>query len=175
MEGWTMNRNRQYRSFPALALIGLVMGLLSVSQAAIANPSATGRADISTVYSGQPLFQRYSFSAIRHQDGRVTGQWQLDQDFPGFEAMLHGRVTCLSIVGNTARIGGIVERSSHPFYQQDGGITWTVADMGEGGSTADLASYMSYIFFSDPAGFCATGEPALPMTPSQRGNIQVKP
>jgi hypothetical protein len=89
--------------------------------------------------------------------------------------MLHGRVTCLSIVGNTARIGGIVERSTHPFYEQGGGITWTVSDAGESAATPDLASYMSYIFFTDPTGFCATGEPALPMVPSDRGNIQVRP
>ena len=51
-------------------------------------------------FGGAP--QRMSFSAIRHRDGRVTGQFQIfSEQEPGVR--VHGILTCLGIDGNLAR------------------------------------------------------------------------
>jgi hypothetical protein len=123
-------------------------------------------------FGGAP--QRMSFSAIRHRDGRVTGQFQIfSSQEPGVR--VHGIVTCLGIDGNLARLGGIVTRSSPP--GSEGPAFWRVVDNGEGSNAPpDLSS--DVFAFAPPElveEFCAVGFDFPPLMPSLQGNIQVRP
>lgn len=168
-----MNTSHRLRAVVVCAFWISIVGAAPGARAA-EKEAAGGRAEISTVYSGQPLEQRYSFNAVRRADGAVMGQWHLDQAYPDLDAMLQGRVTCVEVEGSTARVGGIIERSTNAFYQPGGSIIWTVTDVGEG-NTPDMASYMLYTFSTDPAVHCVSDAGALPMFPSDRGNIRVRP
>jgi hypothetical protein len=123
-------------------------------------------------FGGAP--QRMSFSAIRHRDGRVTGQFQIfSSQEPGVR--VHGIVTCLGIDGNLARLGGAITRSSPPGFE--GPTFWRVVDNGEGRhAPPDLSSDL--IPFVPPEiveEFCTVGFDFPPLIPSPQGNIQVRP
>jgi hypothetical protein len=119
--------------------------------------------------------QRMSFSAVRHRDGRVTGQFQIfSSQAPGVR--IHGIVTCLGVDGNLARLGGVITRSSPPGFESL--AFWRVVDNGEGlQAPPDLSSDVGA--FAPPEvveEFCAEGFGDFPpLLPSLRGNIQVRP
>jgi hypothetical protein len=114
-------------------------------------------------------------TAVRHKDGSVSGQFEnhVENAATGeFFLAAHVRITCFTINGNIARIGGVIERQTGiPAAPGTEGFI-TVVDNGEGGSaSADLAS---------PPGLgpaeqhCESGFPR-PLFPVERGTIQVRP
>jgi hypothetical protein len=167
--------------FLLVAVIVLLPGipLGSVGPAAVAaaqetQESVTGHAEFVTA-SGFRF--HYSFSAIRHADGSVSGEFEnhVENAATGeFVLMAHVDIVCFTITGNIARIGGIIER-------QVGGVNAvgvegfiTVVDNGEGAEgVADLASPPGVAPGSAFA-HCATGLPR-PLFPVEHGNIQVRP
>lgn len=130
------------------------------------------------------IIEKYSFSAVRHADGSVTGQWQVKNKFgPGANFTVHGDVTCFTVApdGKTVFLGGTIAQNS---FGIPAGFeaNWTVVDNGEGGNApADLATDLTFGFPpGSPAGgvsHCATGAGLtnIPPTPIIRGNIQVNP
>lgn len=107
--------------------------------------------------------RKFTFSAVTHADGRVSGQYELVAG--NGDLVAHGIVECLTTIGNEAWIGGPLERNNvgAPF---DSGW-FRVADNGDGGSgVADGISLL--VVAVDPTGdaaraFCADtpGAPAL--------------
>jgi hypothetical protein len=78
-----------------------------------------------------------AFSAIRHTDGGTTGQWEYHFRAAGFS--MHGAVTCFTIAGHEAWMGGFITKvlSPDPADQELVGIEmwWRSRDNGQG-STA---------------------------------------
>jgi hypothetical protein len=78
----------------------------------------------------------FAFNAIRRVDGTATGQWQYHFRAAGFS--MHGDVTCLTISGNEAWVGGTVLEvtSPDPAIQALLGVDmwWRSRDNGEGPS-----------------------------------------
>ena len=110
----------------------------------------------------------FSFSAVKRADGTVTGEWQRFNRALGAKA--HGDVTCFSIAGNQAWLGGGVERTT----TIPGEVGWTVVDNGQGAnSPADQISLQNV---GGPPGFadffCAT-QPARRLFDIEKGNIQL--
>ena len=70
--------------------------------------SATGHGNLTV---GGEL-RTFSFNAVRHQDGTVTGEWQLKSR--ATDVVMHGQVTCLLAIARptqgAAFMGGIVTR-----------------------------------------------------------------
>jgi hypothetical protein len=132
----------------------------------------TGSAFISL--DGVP--ERITFSAIRHQDGRVSGQFQLFTEQIG-GVRLHGIITCLGIDGTLARLGGEVTQSSPPGFES--GAIWAVIDNGEGAGAPPDESTDMFVFTPPEVveEFCTGGleTPFLVPFHSARGNIQVHP
>jgi hypothetical protein len=122
-----------------------------------------------------PNFQaeeKYSNSAIRHADGSVTGEFQLKSAQDG-GLRIHGNVICFTIVGNTARLAGVIERSSDPTIPAGVHTVWTIVDNGEGNN--DPPDLTSDFFGALPAQaqfHCAVGF-ILPLLPVLSGNLQV--
>ena len=117
---------------------------------------------------------RYTVNAVRHRDGRVTGQFELHAETATgeFLARTHVRITCFTITGNIARIGGIVFRSNINPPGTPGFIT--VVDNGEGNDApADLLSLPATGPGTDIE-HCDTGLPRE-LFPIETGNVQIRP
>jgi hypothetical protein len=141
--------------------------------------SVTGHYEYAGFVTGN--YFQYSVSAIRHADGSVSGEVEerlTDVVTGDFVRRSHGTVTCLTVTGNRARIGFVLDSyEGTPVLPAgvDHGII-SVVDNGEGGNAVpDSAS-------NNPGGvtatqaqlFCDIGA-ARPLREVEHGNIQVRP
>ncbi len=123
-------------------------------------------------------WRTFSFTARRHADGTVAGQWQRIRRQPGnaSQSKSHGIVTCFTIVGTQAFLGGVTTTGlfSTPPNNEN---AWRVVDNGQGASAPP--DQMSLEFVGAPPGFaasyCALTQAAPPLINLQAGNIQVRP
>jgi hypothetical protein len=164
----SIGRSPLQRGFLFTALLSALLGVMALPSAwANGNPSASGHANL-TISDG---LQTYSFSAIQGPNG-VSGQMTLDSR--GQNVNLQGDVTCLTITGNEAIIGGIITHvtpNSDPSWFSLVGTQFVlrVVDNGEGANDPiDLVS--DVINGAD----CSLG-PILPLVPIEAGNINVNP
>lgn len=119
------------------------------------------------------LDEKDTFTAVRRPDGTVVGQFNIHSSTEGH---IRGRVLCFTIEGNTARLGGIIERADDFPALVGGGAMWTVRDNGEGSpDPEDVASDIRYgIPVVAAMAHCTV--PAIAEYEMQRtGNIQVNP
>ena len=101
-----------------------------------------------------------TFSAVKRTDGTTTGYAHVDRK--DLDIAFDVDVTCLSVVGNTAWIGGII-RNARGGLARDGTISYFyVIDNGEGSDAPPDRT--STIRFNDRAGediaFCDKSAPA---------------
>ena len=71
------------------------------------------------------------YSASRDANGAVHGHWSYHYYEAGVETTFAGPITCLTVRGNRAWIGGPITKSSDP-TQIGSGAWWQVADNGHG-------------------------------------------
>jgi len=182
---------------PSALLAGLALAACAVTPADVAAPRAlstaanAGNADAGVEqsvtghyeYSGSVTgnYFKYSLSAIRHADGSVSGEVEerLTVDATGeFVRRSHGTVTCLTVIGNRARIGFMFDSyEGEPVLPPDRthGII-TVVDNGEGANAIapDSAANNPGGVTSERAQlFCDVGFDR-PMRAVEHGNIQVR-
>jgi hypothetical protein len=115
---------------------------------------------------------RDDFTARSDELGAVTGEYQRIAG----AAVIHGSITCLTVVGNAAWIGGTIDRALFTPVGIGSDFIFRVIDNGEDGVTTDQ---FSRIGFNQPAGtaaaFCATGADPIPLPLNERdGNVQVR-
>src|SRR5436189_4718662 len=95
-------------------LMVFVVLVVSMAMSATADDdgmqSASGSVRITFTFGGV-VVDRYEFSAVRHNDGRVTGNFNFRSTFANEEVRARGEVLCVAVNGNRARIGGIVRQS----------------------------------------------------------------
>jgi hypothetical protein len=88
----------------------------------------------------------FSFVAIRHADGRVSGQFQQHQPFFGFT--YKGEVTCFAVdqVNHRAWIGGVLTYSNDPDpVTEVGDDAWfRVLDLGQADEGLDRSTFMGF-------------------------------
>jgi hypothetical protein len=143
-----------------------------ILEAAAAGPHVTGHATVALPAFGGAE-QKYSQSAIRHSDGSVSGEFQLKSEQEEPALRIHGNVICFTVVGNTARLGGVIEHSNTALAPPGTFVVWTVVDNGEGNKSPP--DQTSDFFVVDPATaqfHCAVGF-NLPLMPVVGGNLQV--
>lgn len=130
--------------------------------------SATGSGHI--MIAGER--RTFAFNAKKAANGSVTGQFQLNNRQQ--EVVLHAEITCITVVGNRARIGARITRSTSTATLPGFFSAFTVVDNGEGSSAPP--DQLSLVFSSPAPGFdtfhCSTGF-FLPLNPVEDGNIQV--
>jgi hypothetical protein len=110
----------------------------------------------------------YAFHASVDGAGNAKGVFELH--FSSVDANVHGDVTCLSVVGNFARLTGVVTSSSDATLIPVGTIYhWQAVDNGEGANAPpDLIT--AYYRVVTP-NFCEYGD--LPDNTWTNGNVQV--
>ena len=98
--------------------------------------SATGSGHIETTSR-----RTFSFSANMKSDGSVSGQFNL-VIHNDTQIRVHAEVTCMSVVGNRAYVGGVVKSASTPEWV--GSETgWAVEDNGKSGDMISLMNIPS--------------------------------
>ena len=141
------------------------------------NQSATGHAN--QTLAGE--LRTFSFSAIRHRDGTVTGQFQLHNR--ATDVVIHGEVTCLLAIARphqgAAFMGGVVTRvdGNAPGFFDGRPVMFSAFDNGEGANarfdelTGLVATTPETVARQCAFGLRVGGGP----TPVEDGNIQVRP
>ena len=101
-----------------------------------------------------------AYEATRSAGGAVRGQWQYDYWQAGVETTFSGPVTCMSVSGNRAWLGGPVTASSDP-TQVGMGAWWQVADNGTGRHPVipDQTTFVGFGTMAQTIAYC-NGEPA---------------
>ena len=123
---------------------------------------------------------KFSFTAVRHADGSVSGHYQYDFRLRGFS--VKGKVTCVSTDGVQAWVGGTVDQviTDNPDFESLLGLEmwWRSIDSGEGAAAApDLTSGVGFELAGNPttaARWCADRPPVLPLRAVEHGNIQLR-
>ena len=141
------------------------------------NQSATGHAN--TRPAGE--LRTFSFSAVRHKDGTVTGQFQLNNR--ATDVVIHGEVTCLLAIARphqgAAFMGGVVTRveGDAPGFFDGRPVMFSAFDNGEGAN--ELPDEITGLVATTPetvARQCAFGlRVGTGPMPIEDGNIQVRP
>ena len=124
---------------------------------------------------GEPFI--LSFVANKHADGTVTGRYHAD--VKRLDARFDVRITCLTIEGNQAWVGGIIESSDSPLIGVGLASYFYVIDVGEGAVRAIQQDIVSALALNDTPGteaaFCASRDLTLPSRRIEDGNAQVRP
>ena len=135
--------------------------------------SVTGSGNFTT---GGGNFRTFTFTARRHADGTVTGQWQrVNHVGNASESKSHGQVTCFTIIDNQAWIGGFATSGlfSTPPNNE---VATRVVDNGEGSGSTDQIS-LQFVGAGPgfAAGYCGTTPTSPALNNVAAGNIQVRP
>jgi hypothetical protein len=137
--------------------------------------SVTGTGHVTITLNEVDFWRNFAYTAIERADGSVAGQFEFQAR--QLSVRVHGRVTCLSVVGNAAWLGGVIEQMVGSFPNPAVGpgtpVWWRVVDNGQGANAvADLISGLGTM--GDELAYCAA-RPAAPMfRPLEAGNIQVR-
>lgn len=172
-------------------LVALIIALLALASDAAAQSSTTAEsASGHGAYAvGTKQKRQFSFSAVKHRDGTVTGNATLQN--PAFDFRAQFDISCLRVtrgvtnpvtgeVGNRADVGGVVRKSNDPGLPEGTRGFFTVFDHGEPGKDRDTISPV-FFDFQVPAANCEfiLTDPTAPSNIVQivieSGNIQVRP
>ncbi|MFN0180314.1 MAG: hypothetical protein ACKVZ0_16055 [Gemmatimonadales bacterium] len=139
-------------------------------------PIFTGSGHTDLPVSGD--MRNFTFHAVTHPNGTVSGSYRLARH--DIDAWFRVDVTCMSVQGNTAWVGGIIAETNVPNLIRVGTVSYFFAtDNGEGaGSPPDR---LSRARTNDAPGqdqaFCALQPTAIfdpnPLTVVQ-GNVQLR-
>jgi hypothetical protein len=164
------------------ALIGgfvaaVALGVGGPAAAAGNGASATGgsRLVVHDVFGLQTLgLQDFGFNAKLKADGSADG-WYMYRDVEdGAPFTANGPVTCLTVIGHDAWIGGTI-RSSNDASLVGLGAWWHVTDNGEGANAPpDVTTFLGVGSLEATAAFCSTHPPYRFPFAIDGGNIQVR-
>jgi hypothetical protein len=159
----------------ALLITLLVLAVTGVAWAGSVGPSATGSAHlvVHDVFGLQTLeLQTFSFNARSVGDG-ADGWFEYREIDDGAPFSASGPVSCLTVIGNDAWIGGEISRSNDPSYVGSG-AWWHVTDNGGGsGASADVTTFMGAGSLAETRAFCDTHPAYKHPFAIDNGNIQV--
>ena len=169
-----------------LLAIAAVAGLLAAATAIVrpgvtaADPNqafASGSGQVSypdfPLPGGEPTTDRFSFTAHIGPDGSAKGSIVIHSNVPGFEHM-KADVTCAVIVGNRARVGGVL-REQIPFAGlQIYAVALVLEDNGPPGQSVDRADVWSFIARPGRDDQTPCTFPLPPASrPVERGNVNI--
>ena len=118
----------------------------------------------------------FTLEAARYADGEVRGTYNLEMTGPETPVRVKGDITCLVVIGNSAYVGGDVDRfDANPFPTVPQGVAVEIIDNGEGGDAPpDLLSLAGFYPTQQGAlDYCAAAAPG-PVFATEQGNFQVQ-
>jgi len=163
----------------AITMMVALLALMSPAAmgAAATSPSATGGSHLTVhdVFGLDTLvLQEFGFAARLQSDGSADGWFDYRDVEDGVPFTAGGEVTCLTVIGNDAWIGGAIRKSNEPTFIGLGGW-WHVTDNGQGaGSPPDITTFLGVGSLEDTAAFCANHPAYRFPFPIDGGDIQVR-
>jgi hypothetical protein len=175
--------------------VSVVTGLVVAAILAPAAPGAdnpvvhratgAGHQDDVDVATGEVFNRTFSFSAVQYADGTAEGNAQIASrkfTLDGVELVVHMRIDCLSVLpdGKTARLSGVITRTSFPFPEAPVGEIhrFSVQDNGEPGAGVDKFSGVPPNPLARECDDADFGQPepgrVAPTRTVNRGNIEVR-
>lgn len=159
----------------------------ATQMAASAQAASGGRASGHVAFAFTPPWfgvasEQYSFVALRTDPltpYAAKGQYDMTlTTATGVVQEFHGKVICMTVVGNTARVVGqltsvVVNGIPRPINPNGSHNIWNLTDNGEGNGSTDTASPMIFFPASVAPLHCAN-DFIPPQFASQAGNVQVK-
>lgn len=142
--------------------------------------TGAGHQDDVDAATGEVFNRTFAFAAVRYADGTSQGNAQIESR--KFDLVIHMRIDCLYVLpdGRSARLSGVVTRTSRPFADAPVGEVhrFSVQDNGEPGRGVDKFSGVPPNPLArecDDANFGAP-EPSrvAPSRTVERGEIQVR-
>jgi hypothetical protein len=168
----------------------VVAAILAPSAPGAANPvvhwaTGSGHQDDVDVVTGEVFNRTFSFSAVQYADGTAEGNAQIASrkfQLDDRELVIHMSIDCLSVLadGKTARLSGVITRTSFPFAEAPVGEVhrFTVQDNGEPGAGVDKFSGVPPNPLARECDDADFGQPepgrVAPTRTVNRGNIQVR-
>lgn len=140
--------------------------------AVVHSVTAGGQVDYTDVFgSGHEV---YGFTASVDGDGNVKGSFQSHWVSDGGTLRFAMDITCLSVNGNQAWLGGVITRSNDDYLPVGFEFRWRVVDNGEGKNAAP--DQLSYFLYGGPdtAAGCAGGSANNVLFDWTEGNVQVR-
>ena len=134
--------------------------------------------------------REFTISAVQHANGSVSGQYNLtivpvnffkDLDITPPLVSFHGTITCMKVVGNSAYLGGVVDKDQHGdlVLGQNNftGVAIELIDNGTGpDAEPDQISSLAVYFPGSPTtpqDYCDNPSPGT-VFPIDQGNITVR-
>lgn len=149
--------------------------------------SATGSGHVRRADGG---IRKFTISAIQHADGSVSGEYDLkagpirllqEAGIHPPQVSFHGTITCMTVVGNSAYLGGVVDRQKNAVIalgtDEFTGVAIELIDNGNG-PEAEPDQISSIAFYvpgspSTPQDYCDAPTPGT-VFPIEQGNITVR-
>lgn len=146
----------------------------------VQSATGAGHQDDVDAATGEVFNRTFAFSAVRYADGTATGSAQIESR--KFDLVIHMRIDCLSVLpdGRTARLSGVVTRTSRPFADAPVGKVhrFSVQDNGEPGRGIDKFSGVPPNPLAKDCDDTDFGDPdpsrVAPSRTVERGEIQVR-
>lgn len=164
------------RVLATMVVLPAMIGVATAS-AGGTDPSATGGSRLTThdVFGLDTLvLQHFGFGAKLESDGSGEGWFDYRDIEDGAPFSAGGPVTCLTVIGHDAWIGGVIEKSNEPTFIGLG-AWWQVTDNGQGaGAPADITTFLGVGSLADTAAFCADHPPYRFPFPIDGGDIRVR-
>jgi hypothetical protein len=115
-----------------------------------------------------------AYHATRFADGTVRGGWHYDYWEAGQQMTFSGDVTCMTVSGNRAWIGGPITQSSDP-AQIGMGAWWQVADNGTGRHPVipDRTTFVGIGTMAQTLAYCSDAPAPHFIFDVQLGGVQV--
>jgi hypothetical protein len=168
------------RALITTVILPVVVGLLAAigpTASAGTGPSASGGSHLTVhdVFGLDTLvLQAFGFSAQLTSDGSADGWFQYRDVEDGTPFTAGGPVTCLTVIGTDAWIGGTITLPDDPTLIGLG-AWWHVTDNGQGaGSSPDITTFLGIGSQDATAAFCADHPAYRFPFPIDGGDIQVR-
>jgi hypothetical protein len=158
----------------ALAALGLA-GAVEAGSAGVGSATGGSHLTVHDVFGLETLeLQTFGFNAKTRADGSADGWYTYREVDDGVPFVARGPVTCLTVIGNDAWIGGTITSSNDPTVV-GAGSWWHVTDDGEGaGDAADITTFLGIGTAADTQAFCDDHPAYRHPFPVDGGNIQVR-
>ncbi|MDX1687279.1 MAG: hypothetical protein R3248_04785 [Candidatus Promineifilaceae bacterium] len=122
---------------------------------------------------GDAVMRTLSYNALRHADGRVSGQYEYQLVVQGEDDFFHGTIICFKAEGNRAWIGATVDSTSVPPLE---GLYswWQVEDNGQGANASpDRTTFLGFGSLAETIEYCEGPAPRF-IFEIEGGDVQVR-